>query len=166
MPDIELVADRIGADDPDAAIVPDSDISGKSRFGLEFVGAKAIAVELEDGTCLLDDPGVALWADVDALGTTGNLSPVLPVALVYLVGTVGNRVRAEGPLPVVVPVSANVDRSACNLPKRRLKRCDGSVSGVTPVWWTSPYLGERRMFTCRSPIPRIRLSFAVRWWNS
>ncbi len=37
---------------------------------------------------------------------------------------------------------------------------------VTPVWWTSRYLGERRMSTCRSPIPRIRLNSAVRWWNS
>ena len=37
--------------------------------------------------------------------------------------------------------------------------------GVTPVWWTPLYLGERRMSTCRSPIPRIRVSSAVRWWN-
>ena len=39
-------------------------------------------------------------------------------------------------------------------------------SEVTPIWWTSRYLDERRMSTCRSPMPRTRLSSAVRWWSS
>jgi hypothetical protein len=36
-------------------------------------------------------------------------------------------------------------------------------SEVTPVWWTSRYLGRRRMSTCQRPMPRTRLSSADRW---